>query len=359
MRLLVVEDDPDLNRQLCTALTDAGYAVDKAFDGEEGHYLGENEPYDAVVLDLGLPKMDGISVLESWRRSGKMMPVLILTARDRWSDKVQGFDVGADDYVAKPFHLEEVLARVKAHVALRRTQVALNENYRRLRELERLRDDLVHMVVHDMRSPLTALEISLGLLEENRDPARSDDHSAILRMAIETTADLNRMANDLLDVSRLESGKMPLDLSMCDLTKVASEVRAAIGRIAPGRSIDVDASGPVEIRCDVAIVRRVMDNLVGNGIKHTPRGSRIHIDVVMLAGRARVAVHDEGPGVPLEARDKIFEKFETVATRAKPASHSAGLGLAFCKLAVEAHGGTIGVDARAPVGSTFWFELPM
>jgi two-component system OmpR family response regulator len=94
MRLLVVEDDPDLNRQLCTALTDAGYAVDKAFDGEEGHYLGESEPYDAIVLDLGLPKMDGISVLESWRRGGKDTPVLILTARDRWSEKVQGFDAG-------------------------------------------------------------------------------------------------------------------------------------------------------------------------------------------------------------------------------------------------------------------------
>ena len=114
MRLLVVEDDPDLNRQLATALTDAGYVVDRAFDGEEGHFLGESEPYDAVILDIGLPKMDGISVLEAWRRAGRAMPVLILTARDRWSDKVQGFDAGADDYVAKPFHLEEVLARIRA-----------------------------------------------------------------------------------------------------------------------------------------------------------------------------------------------------------------------------------------------------
>ena len=114
MRLLVVEDDPDLNRQLTTALTDAGYVVDRAFDGEEGHFLGESEPYDAVILDIGLPKMDGISVLEAWRRTGRAMPVLMLTARDRWSDKVQGFDAGADDYVAKPFHLEEVLARVRA-----------------------------------------------------------------------------------------------------------------------------------------------------------------------------------------------------------------------------------------------------
>ena len=114
MRLLVVEDDPDLNRQIVAALEEAGYAVDRAHDGEEGHFLGDTEPYDAVVLDIGLPKMDGISVLEEWRRGGKTMPVLILTARDRWSDKVQGFDAGADDYVAKPFHMEEILARIRA-----------------------------------------------------------------------------------------------------------------------------------------------------------------------------------------------------------------------------------------------------
>src|SRR5665213_3347299 len=126
MRVLVVEDDVNLNRQLVTALTEAGYAVDSARDGEEGHFLGETEPYDAVVLDLGLPVLDGISVLERWRRAGRMMPVLILTARDRWSDKVQGIDAGADDYVAKPFHIEEVLARVRALVR-RASGLASNE----------------------------------------------------------------------------------------------------------------------------------------------------------------------------------------------------------------------------------------
>lgn len=114
MRLLVVEDDRDLNRQLTSALQQAGYVVDSAFDGEEGHFLGDTEPYDAVVLDIGLPKQDGITVLEKWRADGRKMPVLILTARDRWGDKVQGFDAGADDYVAKPFHMEEVLARLRA-----------------------------------------------------------------------------------------------------------------------------------------------------------------------------------------------------------------------------------------------------
>jgi two-component system OmpR family response regulator len=114
MRLLVIEDDRDLNRQIVAALEGAGYAVDRAFDGEEGWFLGDTEPYDAVVLDIGLPKRDGVAVLEAWRKAGRGMPVLMLTARDRWSDKVQGFDAGADDYVGKPFHMEEVLARLRA-----------------------------------------------------------------------------------------------------------------------------------------------------------------------------------------------------------------------------------------------------
>ena len=116
MRILLAEDDPDLARQLKAALADAGYAVDHAPDGEEAQFLGETEPYDAVVLDLGLPKVDGVSVLERWRRAQVAIPVLILTARGAWSEKVAGFDAGADDYLTKPFHTEELLARLRALV---------------------------------------------------------------------------------------------------------------------------------------------------------------------------------------------------------------------------------------------------
>ena len=114
MRILVVEDDADLSRQLKDALKDVGYAVDVANDGEEGHFLGDTEPYDAVVLDLGLPLIDGVSVLQKWRADGKTFPVIILTARDQWSEKVAGFDAGADDYLTKPFHTEELMARLRA-----------------------------------------------------------------------------------------------------------------------------------------------------------------------------------------------------------------------------------------------------
>ncbi|TDI57867.1 MAG: response regulator transcription factor [Alphaproteobacteria bacterium] len=114
MRILVVEDDPNLRRQLVDALRADGYAVDQAADGEEAEYLGEVEPYDAIVLDLGLPIKDGVSVLKHWRAGGLKVPVLILTARDQWSEKVAGFDAGADDYLTKPFQMEELQARIKA-----------------------------------------------------------------------------------------------------------------------------------------------------------------------------------------------------------------------------------------------------
>ena len=120
MRVLLVEDEPTLRAQLRTGLERAGYAVDEADNGRDAEHLGDTEPFDAVVLDLGLPIVDGLTVLQHWRGAGRTMPVLILTARDSWHEKVAGIDAGADDYLAKPFHMEELLARVRA--LIRRAQ---------------------------------------------------------------------------------------------------------------------------------------------------------------------------------------------------------------------------------------------
>ena len=120
MRVLLVEDDPTLRAQLRVGLEEAGYVVDEADNGRDGHHLGATESFDAAILDLGLPVLDGISVLKRWREAGLTLPVMILTARDSWHEKVAGIDAGADDYLAKPFHMEELLARVRA--LIRRAQ---------------------------------------------------------------------------------------------------------------------------------------------------------------------------------------------------------------------------------------------
>jgi two-component system OmpR family response regulator len=125
LRVLVAEDETRLAKQVAAALAQAGYAVDCAGDGARADFLARTERYDAVVLDLGLPKVDGLTILRRWRDAGLTMPVLVLTARGSWHEKVQGIDGGADDYVAKPFRMEEVLARLRALIRRSSGQLAL------------------------------------------------------------------------------------------------------------------------------------------------------------------------------------------------------------------------------------------
>ena len=358
--VLVVDDTIENLRLLSNLLSAEGYDVRAVTNGPQALQAVERDPPDVILLDITMPEMDGYEVCRRLRAREhlKDVPVIFLTALTDTAHKVRAFDAGAVDYVTKPFQLEEVLARVKTHVALRQARVALAGSYRRLRRLEQLRDDLVHMVVHDMRSPLLALLVNLRVLKRPGS-ALNDDSRETLEDAIQSAEALSRMANNLLDVSRMEDDKMPLQHAVWDLTQMACEVQSALGTLDRDRHIDIESPGVVAVRCDGALVRRVVENLVANGIGHTPSGSRLRISIAVGDARVRVAVHDEGPGVPPEARDRIFEKFESVETGWARSYHSAGLGLAFCKLAIEAHGGTIGVDSRVSAGSTFWFELPV
>ena len=358
--VLVIDDTIENLRLLSNLLGEQGYEVRAVTSGRQALRAVEHDPPDLILLDIAMPEMDGYEVCRRLRAQDrcKDVPVIFITASTETADKVQAFDTGGVDYVTKPFQLEEVLARVKTHLALRRARVALAESYQRLRALEELRHDLVHMIVHDMRSPLTALMIRLKLLT-GPVATLDEDSRKDLGASLETVEVLSRMANDLLDVSRLEEGKMPVDRAVWDLTRMAGEVRAGLGAMDHKRQIDVESAGTVEVTCDGAIIRRIMENLVSNAIKHTPPGSGVCISIASRDGRVRVEVHDEGSGVPPEAREKIFEKFGTIRSRHDERMyHSAGLGLTFCKLAIEAHGGTIGVDPRVPAGSMFWFELP-
>ncbi len=158
MRLLIVEDDVDLSKSLKCDLSSAGFAVDTALDGERGEFLGTTENYDLVILDLGLPKMPGMDVLKHWRKMGNLVPVIILTSRDAWHEKVDGFKAGADDYLGKPFHTQELLARVQALLkrACRQNQVALN-----LEGVE-LNEQLQTVIINgDKPINLTAIEFKL------------------------------------------------------------------------------------------------------------------------------------------------------------------------------------------------------
>lgn len=354
--ILLVDDTAENLRLLAGMLATRGFDARPVTNGPDALDAIAHEPPDLILLDVNMPGMNGFEVCTRIRERPEWqdIPVIFLTALTDVSDKVKGFAAGGVDYITKPFQLEEVLARVTSHLALRKARRDLERTVQQLRETEQLRDDLTHMIVHDLRSPLTSLLMQLSLV-------RMDVEGEIANSVDEASASAQRLsdlASTLLDVSRLEEGKMPINRAPTDLVKLAGEVRAGLEKMESDRVIDLIAPGPVIASCDVGLIRRVLENLVSNGIKHSPTGGKLSIQVKSLPGRTRVAVQDEGQGVPMEARQRIFQKFGAAAVRKDRAYHSVGLGLAFCKLAVEAHGGTIGVEDATPHGSVFAFELP-
>ncbi len=275
---ILVVDDTVENLQLLSSMLQAhGYEVRPVTSGRDALLAARSAPPELVLLDVSMPEMDGYEVCARLKDSAELrdVPVIFLTALNSTADKVRAFEAGGADYVTKPFQIDEVLARIRVHVALRRSRLELLASSERLRGLEKLREDLVQMVVHDLRSPISAL---IGLLHViQNDPACSlgEDAKLDLQYAVQAAAGLNGLANDLLDVSRLEENKLPLDRQPNDLVSICRDVLLRLGPLDRTRTLQLEAANAVTARCDRGIVQRVLENLVGNAVKHTPSGGRI------------------------------------------------------------------------------------
>lgn len=236
-------------------------------------------------------------------------------------------------------------------------KTALQDSYRRLQALERLRDDLTHMIVHDMRTPLTVVSGALELLAIDSAGKKIDpDITRLLGRARNQSERVNEMVKQLLDISRMEAGQMPIDKTEQNLTETARSALNAVASLAEDRTLRLTHPKTVRAFYDGDIIRRVLVNLLGNALKFTPVNGEIKVSVESDGSDARVAVTDNGYGIPPEKHAEIFEKFGQVQN--EKTRLGSGLGLTFCKMAVEAHGGHIGVESEPGKGSTFWFTLP-
>lgn len=237
-------------------------------------------------------------------------------------------------------------------------QVDLQLRYEELQRLQGLRDGLVHMIVHDLRSPLTGVMGYIDLLRTMTN-ASSEERLQFIGEAYDSAAQMAEMISSLLDINRLEAGEMPVDRQSVDLCEVSADAVRSLGGLTVGRHVTQAApQGPIASSCDPSLIRRVIGNLLGNALKFTPESGSITITVWRTGGRPRVEVADTGPGIPAEFLGRVFDKFSQAGEGRARKRYSTGLGLAFCKLAVEAHGGTIGVNSEVGAGSRFWFELP-
>lgn len=359
--IMVVDDTPANLKLLSNMLSKEGYRVLTFPRGLMALNAVANAPPDLILLDIRMPDMDGFEVCNRLKadKSSRDIPVIFISALNETADKINAFAAGGVDYVTKPFQFEEVHARVKAHLEISRQRQEIQDAYNRLTELEKLRDSLVHMIVHDMRSPLMSI---IGYLDVATMDPMTETQSECINEALFASNKIKNMAFNLLDVSKMESGQMVIKLSEFDMVILAKDILKSIQTLRENRTITLlleDATCPVS--ADSGLIQRVIQNFIDNALKFTDKNSGIiTVSVQNLAdGTLRMSVSDNGSGIPLEYQGSVFDKFFQVTGGSKVAVHSSGLGMTFCKLAVEAHGGTIGLESEVDKGTTFWFTLPL
>lgn len=355
---ILVVDDTSANLQLlATMLKGHGYRVRPVTSGEMALRAVEAQAPDLILLDINMPEMDGYEVCRRLKADTRWrnIPVLFISALNETEDKVRAFQAGGVDYVGKPFQFEEIDARVRTHLQLRQQQLKVEETNRRLQELESMRDNLVHMIVHDMRSPLMALQMTFELLDDIRG-AEDDDESEMLRTARRSVATLVEMVAQILDISRMEVGEMRLGRQQLDIVPVANEVINILKPLTGKRKVVIKATPPVMAFADGDVLRRVITNLLGNAIKFTPDGCEIVITAEKAGSQAVFSISDSGPGIDPSLHERVFDKYAQIDSPARKAG--AGLGLTFVKMAVEAHGGSIRLASAPGKGCTFTVTLP-
>lgn len=360
--VLIVDDTPE-NIALVSSLVRGVYRARVAINGEKALDIAfSNDPPDLILLDIMMPGMDGYEVCRRLKAHPQAsdIPVIFLTSRSQTEDEKMGFDLGAVDYITKPISPPILMARLKTHLDLQRKKRLLQESYEQLVELEALRDNLVHMIVHDLRGPLTAIIGNLDLLKSFEMEHFTPEGKTIVDIARSAAGELVEMTSSVLDVNRMESMDIQLNVSECDIVEVVRRVASHSAALARDRKLTVELpSEPVELKADPDLIARVVQNLMGNALKFTPKSGEIVLAVAPDDDRVRVSVTDNGPGIPPEYQERVFDKFFQVEARQHGQKYSTGLGLTFCKLAVEAHGGRIGVTSGSGEGSVFWFELPV
>jgi len=358
--ILVVDDTPANLDVLVEMLGEQGFRARPVLSGLLALQSARLQPPDLILLDITMPEMNGYEVCQHLKADAtlKDIPVIFISALHDTMDKVQAFDAGAVDYITKPFQFEEVKARVQTHLRTYRMQKELEEQYVAIKKLEELKDNLTHMIVHDMASPIQTIGLAVDLVLSGEE-GLGYENVEVLARAADASRSLTEMVNSLLDISRMEAGQMPLHPVDADLRRLAEEAVETMRLLAGAKEIRLAVQGPsVALRADTDLIRRVFVNLIGNALKFTPKGGEVIITASASDGLARAEVHDTGIGIPEEYHERIFEKFGQIETGQPRHQHSSGLGLTFCRLAVGAHGGRIGVHSRPGAGSTFWFALP-
>jgi signal transduction histidine kinase len=372
--LVLVADDVPANVELLfDQLHTLGYRTVGAHDGPSAVQACFEYQPDICILDVSMPAGDlgvdtrstGFEVCRRIKRDPRTarIPVIFVTAMNDTTDRVRAIEAGGDDFLTKPHNRLVLGARVRSLLKLKAATDALENSYRKLRELEKVRDDLMKMIVHDLKSPLTSVLATLELLGDGDFGALSDDQKRAINEAEGKAEDLLTLIEDILEVARIEEAAVTLAHTAIApaafLSELLHEWQHRFQQENTRAAIRVEDDAPL-FNADRALLKRVLSNLIQNAVTHSATPIELTMSARKTGDSILFTVADNGPGIPEEYHEVIFRKFGQVATGGTvPRVRSSGLGLTFCKLVVDLHGGMIWVRSREGQGSTFYVQLPI
>jgi two-component system sensor histidine kinase/response regulator len=360
-KVLLIEDDPIVLGLVQTALGSGGFQVTTCATAAEGARLFSQNPPDLVILDIGLPDGSGLDLCKTLGLGLTIdTPFMFLTARDDLQSRLAAFAAGAHDYVLKPFAVDELLARVKVQFHIKQLHDDLSRKNYDLELANRARQDVTDMIVHDLKTPLTSIMGTLGLITA-RGLIPEGSQSKLVESAGAAADFMLLMVNDLLDVGRAEKAGLKTELAPLELEPFFEKIRRLFAHRLErgGKTLAVRvAPGLERLTTDHILLFRILVNLIANALKISPPGGAVEVEAAREESGFLFRVLDRGPGIPDAMKKAIFEKYSTQQPKSLSEDGGTGIGLTFCRLAVQALGGRIWAEDRPGGGSVFLVRLP-
>ena len=363
-RILVVEDDRMNARIISSILRPSGFVTQETNSGESALALYKDFQPDLILLDVVMAGINGFETCRQLKAdpAAAGIPVIFITAKNQPEDIVAGLDAGGVDYVVKPFQPTEMLARIRTHLQLR----ALVESQTRLiddlSKANAAKNHFLGIAAHDLRNPLTSIRGLSEFMLEGSSGELSEDQRAMLRSVHTATQVMLDLLGELLDISVIESGEMRLDLTPTNFADIVHDAVFLNAITAARKQMKITCrpfkpSRPLLI--DARKIREVVDNLLSNAIKFSPPGTTITVELSEDGNHQTISVQDQGPGIPADEMNVLFQSFGRTSVRPTGGEKSTGLGLAICRKFVEAHRGTISASNRESGGADFRATLPV